>query len=121
MSARQRFDELSHDQRASQLRDQMQKLLPDSVQPAAAAVASEAGAGMEKLLDYVRLAADYWEPAAALLQRFRRRAPEVMAEAGPAAQRSFGARPFVAVGITVGVGLAAYGAFRVYQDFKRNA
>ena len=121
MSVRQRFDELSHSRQASQLREQMRGLLPDSVQPAAAAVASEAGAGTEKLLDYVRLAAEYWEPAVALLQRFRRRAPEMMAEAGPAAQRRFGARPFVAVGITVGVGLAAYGAFKIYQDFKRNA
>ena len=121
MPARETPDMPSHGRQASQLRDQLAGLMPESLKPAAAAVADEAGDGMEKLLGYVRLASEYWEPALALLQRFRRRAPEMMAEAAPAARQRFGARPLVAFGITVGVGLAAYGAFKVYQDFKRNA
>ncbi len=126
MSARETLDALSHSRKANQLRDQLQGLLPASLQPdnvkaGAAAVANEAGDGMGKLLDYVRLAADYWEPAAALLQRLLRRAPEVVEELAPPAKRRFGVRPFVAVGIAVGLGLAAYGVTRLVQDLKRDA
>ncbi len=121
MAARQPTDSLSHNRQASQLRDQLQGLLPDSVQPAAGAVANEAGDGMRKLLDYVQLAAEYQGPIVALLQRLLRRAPAAMEEAVPQAKQRFGVRPLVAVGIAVGLGLAAYGALRVAQDVNRNA
>ena len=129
MSIRQTLDSLSHNQQASQLRDQLQGLLPDSVKPAAAAVASkatnEAGDGMQKLLSYAQLAAEYREPIVALLQRLLRRAPAVAApimaaEAAPA-RRRFGVHPLAAVGIAIGLGLAVYGVARVVQDFNRNA
>ncbi len=127
MSARETLDAISPGQKASQLRDQLQGLLPESLQPgnvkaSATAMANEAGDGMGKLLDYVRLAADYWEPAAALLQRVRGRASEVVEEEyAPPAKRRFGVHPLVAVGIAVGLGLAAYGVTRLAQDLKRNA
>lgn len=121
MSIRQTLGSLGHGRQASQLRDQLQGLLPDSLKPAATAVANQAEDGRGKLLDYVQLASEYWEPITALLQRFLRRAPEVVEEAAPAARRRFGMRPFVAVGVAIGLGLAAYGVARAVQDFKRDA
>lgn len=126
MSARQRSDATSHNRQAGQLRDQLQGLLPDSLKPAAETVANEAGDGMQKLLGYVQLAAEYREPIIALLQRFMGRAsaeaaPVVAARAAPVARRRFGVRPLAAVGIAVGLGLAAYGAARVIQDLNKRA
>ncbi len=125
MSAR-RSEFPSHNQQASQLRDQLQGLLPDSLKPdkirdGAAMVANEAGDGMSKLLEYVQLASQYWEPITALLQRLRRRAPEVAAEIAAPAKRRFGVHPLIAVGVAVGLGLAAYGVARAVQDFQRDA
>ena len=124
MSAR-RSDFSSHNQQASQLRDQLKGLLPESLQPAAASVASEAGDGMERLLSYARLAAEYQEPIVALLQRLLRRAPAeaaaIPAARAVASKRRFGVHPLVAVGIAVGLGLASYGVIRVVQDANRNA
>lgn len=125
MSAR-RSDSASHNQQASQLRDQLQGLLPESLQPAAETVANQAGDGMQKLLSYAQLAAEYQEPIIALLRRLLGRAP-AEAAAMPAARaafapkRRFGVRPLVAVGIAVGLGLAGYGVMRVVQDLNRNA
>lgn len=128
MSAR-RSDFSSHNQQASQLRDQLKGLLPESLQPAAASaaasVANEAGDGMQKLLSYARLAAEYQEPIVALLQRLLRRAPAeaaaIPAARAVASKRRFGVHPLVAVGIAVGLGLASYGVIRVVQDVNRNA
>ena len=125
MSAR-RADFPSHNQQASQLRDQLKGLLPESLQPAAASVANEAGDGMQKLLSYAQLAAEYQEPIIALLRRLLGRAP-AEAAALPAARAAFapkrrvGVRPLVVVGIAVGLGLAGYGIMRVVQDLNRNA
>ncbi len=121
MAARQPTDSLSHNRQAGQLRDQLKGLLPDSLQPAAATVANEAGDGMRKLLDYAQLAAEYQGPIVALLQRLLRRAPAAMEEVVPQAKRRFGVRPVVAVGVAVGLGLAAYGAMRIAQDLNRDA
>lgn len=125
MPIRQTFDTPGHNRQAGQLRDQLKGLLPDSVQPAAAAAANQAGDGTQKLLDYARLAVEYWEPIMALVQRFVRRAPEVAAENAAVAERAvkrrLGVRPLVAVGIAVGLGLAAYGVARAVQDFNRDA
>ena len=121
MSIRQTFNSLGHGRQASQLRDQLQGLLPDSLKPAVTAVANQAEDGRGKLLDYVQLASEYWEPVTALLQRFSHRAPEVLEEAAPAVRRRFGVHPHAAVGIVIGLGLAAYGVARAVQDFNRDA
>jgi hypothetical protein len=125
MSAR-RSESFSHNQQASQLRDQLQGLLPESLKPAAASVANEAGDGMQKLLSYAQLAAEYQEPIVALLQRLFRRAPAAAAaipaaRAALAPKRRFGVHPLTAIGIAVGLGLAGYGVMRVVQDLNRNA
>ncbi len=125
MAAR-RSDFASHNQQASQLREQLRGLLPESLQPAAESVANEAGDGMQKLLSYAQLAAEYQEPIIALLRRLLGRAPAEAAamsaaRAASAPKRRFGLRPLVAVGIVVGVGLAGYGVMRVVQDLNRNA
>ncbi len=125
MAAR-RSDLPSHNQQASQLRDQLRGLLPESLQPAAESVANEAGDGMQKLLSYAQLAAEYQEPIIALLRRLLGRAPAEAAaisaaRAASAPERRFGVRPVVAVGIVVGLGLAGYGVMRVVQDLNRNA
>jgi len=125
MPIRQTFDTPGHNRQAGQLRDQLKGLLPDSVQPAAATVAKEADDGMQKLLDYARLAVEYWGPITGLIQRFARRAPDVAAEnaamAERAVKRRLGVSPLAAVGIAVGLGLAAYGVMRVVQDINKNA
>ncbi len=126
MSARQPPDALSHDRQASQLRDQLQGLLPDRVKHAADTGPKETGPketgdGMRTLLDYAQLAAEYQAPIVALLQRLLRRAPAAVAEAAPAARRRFGVRPLVAVGVALGLGLAVYGVARAVQDLNRDA
>ena len=121
MSIRQTLDSVGHGRQASQLRDQLQGLLPDSLKPTAETVANQAEDGRGKLLDYVQLASEYWEPITALLQRVLRRAPEVVEEAAPAVRRRFGVHPLAAVGIAIGLGLVAYGVARAVQDFNRDA
>jgi len=125
MPIRQTFDTPGHSRQAGQLRDQLQGLLPAGAGPASAEAAHDAtqaaSDGANKLLDYVRLAAEYWGPIMALAERFARRAPKTVAEAVPVGKRRFGVSPFVAAGITVGLGLAAYGVMRAVQDLNRNA
>lgn len=99
---------LGHSRQANQLREQLQGLLPDSAKPVAETVTREAGDGMQKLLDYVRLAAEYQEPIIALIRRLIGRAPEVPVPAALQPQRRFGWRSIVAVGVIAGIGVLAY-------------
>lgn len=112
---------LGHGRQASQLREQLQGLLPDSAKPVAETVTREAGDGMQKLLDYVRLAAEYQEPIIALIRRLIGRAPEVTTPAVLQPQRRFGWRLVVAVGVIAGIGVLAYEMSKASRRPARDA
>ncbi len=112
---------LGHSRQANQLKEQLQGLLPDSAGPAAAAVTREAGDGMQKLLDYVRLAAEYQEPIIALIRRLIGRAPEAAVPAALPPRRRFGWRSVVAVGVVAGIGVLAYEMSKARRSPARDA
>lgn len=112
---------LGHSRQANQLREQLQGLLPDSAEPAVAAVTQGASDGLQRLLDYVRLAAEYQEPIVALTRRLIGRAPEVRVPAMVQPQRGINWRPVIAVGIIAGIGVVAYEMSKSSRRPARNA
>ena len=112
---------LGHSRQANQLREQLQGLLPDSAAPAVAAVKRETGDGMQKLLDYVRLAAEYQEPVIAVIRRVIGRAPEVRLPAAVQRRRGINWRPVIVVGIIAGIGVLAYEMSKTSRRPARDA
>lgn len=112
---------LGHSRQANQLREQLQGLLPDSAEPAVAAVKQGASDGLQRLLDYVRLAAEYQEPIIALGRRLIGRAPEVKVPAMVQPQRGINWRPIIAVGVIAGIGLLAYEMSKTSRRPARDA
>ncbi len=110
-----------HSRQADQLREQLQGLLPDSAEPAVTAVKQGASDGLQKLLDYVRLAAEYQEPIIALVRRLIGRTPEVRVPAVAQPQRGINWRPVIAVGIIAGIGIVAYEISKTSRRPARNA
>ena len=121
MSARSTVSSIGHSRQANQLREQLQGLLPDSSEPAVAAVKQGASDGLQKLLDYVRLAAEYQEPITALVQRLMRRAPKARVPAVLQPQRGINWRPVITVGIIAGIGIVAYEMSKASRRPARNA
>lgn len=117
---------------ASDLRTQFEGLLPDKAAPVVEKVAGDANDMMLKLLDYVRLAADYREPIAALVRQFtgkaERAATVAMHETEALPERSSSAmmatgrwvvrHPAVAIGAATVIGLAVFAATRTVR--RRN-
>ncbi len=123
MSARSTISALAHSRQASQLREQLQGLLPDSAKPAVEAATQEAGAGLRTLLDYATLAAEYGQPLVSLVQRLAGRAPaEAVAAALPPRRRSAW-RPVAGVALVLGIAALAYGygVSRAARSSARNA
>lgn len=112
---------LGHSRQANQLREQLQGLLPNSAEPAVAAVTQGANDGLQKLLGYVRLAAEYQEPIIALMRRLIGRAPEVAMPIALQPKRRFGWRTVVTVGVVAGIGVLAYEMSRTSRRPARNA
>lgn len=112
---------LAHSRQANQLREQLDGLLPSGTGPAVEAVKHEAGDGMQKLLDYVRLAAEYQEPIIALIRRLIGRAPEAAVPVAVPPPRRFGWRSVVAVGVIAGIGVLAYEMSRSRPRRARDA
>ena len=123
MSARSTISALAHSRQASQLREQLQGLLPDSAKPAVEAATQEAGAGLRTLLDYATLAAEYGQPLVSLGQRLAGRAPaEAVVAALPPRRRSAW-RPVAGVALVLGIAALAYGygVSRAARSSARNA
>lgn len=123
MSARSTIAALAHGRQASQLREQLQGLLPDSAKPVVEAATQEAGAGLRTLIDYATLAAEYGQPFVALVQRLAGRAPAEAVQAVLPPRRRSVWRPVAAVGLIVGIAAFAYGygASRTARSTARNA
>ena len=125
MSARSTISALAHSRQASQLKEQLQGLLPDSAKPVAEAATEGAGAGLRTLIDYATLAAEYGQPIASLVQRLIGRAPAALAPASPPLLPRRGGlwRPVVAIGLVVGIAAFAYGygVSRAARSAARNA
>lgn len=117
---------------ASDLRTQFEGLLPDKAAPVVEKVADNANETLLKLLDYVRLAAEYREPIAALIRQFTGKAeraatvarneaealPERSSSAIMATGRWLGRHPAVAIGAATVIGLAVFAATRAVR--RRN-
>jgi len=112
---------LGHSRQATQLREQLRGLLPDSAAPTVAAVTRETGDGMQKLLDYVRLAVEYQEPVIAVIRRLMGRAPEVRVPAALQPRRGINWRPVIAVGVVAGIGVLAYQMSKASRSGTRDA
>lgn len=111
---------------ASDLRSQFEGLLPDRAAPVVEKVAGDANDMMLKVLDYVRLAAEYREPIAALVRQFTGKAeraatvamheaealPDRSSSALMATGRWLGRHPAVAIGAAAVIGLAVFAATR---------
>ncbi len=69
MAARDSTSASAHDQMASQLREQLQGLVPDQVGTAITSTAEEASARFRHLLDYASLAIELREPLVELIRR----------------------------------------------------
>jgi hypothetical protein len=108
MSARSTISALAHGRQASQLRDQLQGLLPDSAKPAVEAATQEAGAGLRTLIDYATLAVEYGQPIVGLVQRLTGRARAEAPAVLPPRRRSAW-RPVVVAGLVLGIAALAYG------------
>lgn len=123
MSARSTIDALAHGRQATELREQLQGLLPDSAGPAVEAAAQGAGAGLRTLLDYATLAAEYGQPLVGLIQRLAGRAPAQAVSAVLPPRRRSAWRPVAVAGLVLGVAALAYGygASRAARDAARNA
>ncbi len=130
MSARRTAHALGHSKQASQLKEQLQGLVPDSLGSAVTAAESaattageavttaahDAGDGLRKLLDYVQLASEYRQPIAELIQRLMRRTSAVADDVQTAVASKTRGRKWrlgwrlpLVVGAVAALGLIAYG------------
>lgn len=107
----------SHERQISQIRDQLQRLLPERAAPALAGAADSAAIPIQKLLGYAKLAADIFPQLRQLVRGSQTPPPAI--RPGPGLLRRHPVlASTVAIGLALGVGSAAYKLTRG-QSFRR--
>jgi len=114
MAARDSISASAHGQTASQLREQLQGLVPDQAGTAIASTTEEASARFRHLLDYASLALELREPLVELIRRVIGRpapnttpAPDIRNEQRGIFRRA-ARHPVLVVAVAVGLGALGY-------------
>lgn len=114
MAARDSTSASAHGQMASQLREQLQGLVPDQVGTAITSTAEEANAKFRHLLDYASLALELREPLVELIRRIIGRpapdttpAPDLRDDQRGIFRRA-ARHPVLVVGVAVSLGAIGY-------------